>query len=228
MDQGKDYLFNVTTKIIKRVDHTKSLGLTIDDHLSWCKHDEICKKVSSAIGALKQVWSFIWKETAIQIYNALIMPHFDYCSPIWDCLSGYLSDKLQKLQNRAARIITKSPFDMSSDHLLSTLDWETLFLRRKKQKALMMFKSMNGLAPEYLQSLFSQSRSVYNLRDSEGKLTLPKPSTNYLKRSFSYSGAMLWNNMRKSLKTAVSVNQFKQLIKKVALADILDSQTAIV
>ena len=27
------------------------------------------------------------------------MPHFDYCSPVWDCLSGYLSDKLQKLQN---------------------------------------------------------------------------------------------------------------------------------
>ena len=204
------------------------MGLTIDDHLSWCKHvDEICKKVSSAIGALERVQPFISKETAIQIYNALIMPHFDYCSPVWDCLSGYLSDKLQKLQNRAARIITKSPFDTSSDHLLSTLDWERLFLRRKKQKALMMFKSMNGLAPEYLQSLFSQRRSVYNLRDSEGKLTLPKPSTNYLKRSFSYSGAMLWNNMPKSLKTAVSVNHFKQLIKKLALADISDSHTAI-
>ena len=155
------------------------------------------------------------------------MPHFDYCSPVWDCLSGYLSDKLQKLQNRAASIITKSPLDMSSDHLLSTLDWERLFLRRKKQKALMMFKSMNGLALEYLQSLFSQRHSVYNLRDSEGKLALPKPSTNYLKCSFSYSGAMLWNNMLKSLKTAVSVNHFKQLIKKVALADISDSHTAI-
>ena len=168
---------------------------------------------------------FISKETAIQIYNALIMPHFDYCSPVWNCLSGYLSDKLQQLQNRAARIITKSLFDTSSDHLLSTLDWERLFLRRKKPKALMMFKSMNGLAPEYLQTLFSQCRSVYNLRDSEGNLTLPKPSTNYLKRSSSYSGAMLWNNMPKSLKNAVSVNHFKQL--KVALADISDSHTAI-
>ena len=185
------------------------------------------KKITSAIGALKRVRPFISKETAIQIYNALIMPHFDYCNPAWDCLSCYLSDKLQKLQNRAARIITKSPFDTSWDHLLSTLDWERLFLRPKKQKALMMFKTMNGLAPEYLQSLFSQRRSVYNLRDSEGKLTLPKPSTNYLKRSFSYSGAMLWNNMPKSLKTAVSVNHFKQLIKKVALADISDSHAAI-
>ena len=159
--QCDDLEIRIDDQIIKRVDHTKSLGLTIDDHLSWCKHvEEICKKDSLAIGALKRVQPFISKETAIQIYNALIMPHFDYCSPIWDCLSGYLSDKLQKLQNRAARIVTKSPFDTSSDHLLSTLDWERLFLRRKKQKALMMFKSMNGLALEYLQSFLSASLSL--------------------------------------------------------------------
>ena len=64
------------------------------------------------------------------IYNALILPNFDYCSPVWDCLSGYLSDKLQKLQNRAARIITKWPFDPNSDHLLSTIDWERLSIRQ--------------------------------------------------------------------------------------------------
>ena len=123
--QCDDVEIRIDDQIIKRVDHTKSLGLTIDAQLSWGKHvEEICKKVSSAIGALKRVRPFISKETAIQIYNALIMPHFDYCSPVWDCLSGYLSDKLQKLQNRAARVITKSPFDTSSNHLLSTLDWE--------------------------------------------------------------------------------------------------------
>ena len=135
----------------------------------WSKYvEEICQKVSSAIGALNRVRPFVSKGTAIQIYNALIMPHFDYCSPVWDCLSGTLSDKLQKLQNRAARVITKLPFDTSSNYLLSTLDWEGLFLRRKKQKELTMFKIMNGLAPDYLQSLFSQRHSVYNLRDSEG------------------------------------------------------------
>ena len=71
----------------------------------------------------------------------------------------------------------------------------------------------------------SQRHSVYNLRDSEGKLTLPKPNTNYLKRSFSYSGAKLWNNLPKCLRNAVSVNNFKQIIKKIA--DISDSHTAI-
>ncbi|KAL9972135.1 hypothetical protein ACROYT_G018388 [Oculina patagonica] len=84
--QCDDVEIRIDDQIIERVDHhTKSLGLTIDAHLSWCKHvEEICKKVSSAIGALKRVRPFVSKGTAIQIYNALIMPHFDYCSPVWD------------------------------------------------------------------------------------------------------------------------------------------------
>ena len=61
---------SIDDKTIKRVDHTKSLGLTIDAQLSWSKHaDEICKKASSAIGALKRVRPFISKDVAVQIYN---------------------------------------------------------------------------------------------------------------------------------------------------------------
>ena len=79
----------------------------IDEHLSWAKHiEEISKKISSAIGGLKRRRPFISKSTARQIYQALILPLFDYCSPVWDELSVTLSDKLQKLQNRAARVIT--------------------------------------------------------------------------------------------------------------------------
>ena len=62
----------------------------------------------------------------------------------------------------------------------------------------MMYKTMDDLALEYLQSLLSQLHSAYNLRNSEGRLTLSKPSNNYLKRSFTYSGAVLWNNLPKS------------------------------
>ena len=97
---------------------------------------------------------------------------------------------------------------------------------KKKQKALMMYKTINDLGPEYLQSLFSRRHSAYNLRNSERRLSLSKPNTNYLKRSFSYRGAMSWNNLPKSLKNASSVvEHFKRNIKKVA--DISDSHTAI-
>ena len=80
--QSDDVEIRIDDQVIKRVDHTKSLGLTIDAHLSWGKHvEEICKKTSSAISALIRVRPFISKETATQIYYALI-PHFYYCGPI--------------------------------------------------------------------------------------------------------------------------------------------------
>ena len=56
----------IDDEMIRRVDHTKSLGLTIDDWLSWSNHvDEICRKVSSAIGALKRIRHFISAKTAL-------------------------------------------------------------------------------------------------------------------------------------------------------------------
>ena len=103
------------SKNIKRVDHCKSLGLIIDDRLSWHNQTtELCKKVSSAIGALKRLRPLITREVAIQIYKALILPYFDYCSAVWDGLTDNLSDKIQKLHNRAMRVILKDRYDTSS------------------------------------------------------------------------------------------------------------------
>ena len=91
---------------INQSNQSKSLGLIIDENLSWKAHvHEISKKVSSGIGALKRVRPFVSMHTAIKIYKGLIEPHFDYCSAVWDGLTQQLSEKLQKLQNRAIRVI---------------------------------------------------------------------------------------------------------------------------
>ena len=67
---------------ISRVEHTKSLGLNIDDRPSWSNHiKDLCRKISSAIGALRRIRPLISQSTAVQLYNALIQPHFDYCAP---------------------------------------------------------------------------------------------------------------------------------------------------
>jgi hypothetical protein len=60
-------------------------------------------KISLGTNTLK-IRDFVDRETLSSIYNALIRPHFDYCSEVWDTLVG-LSSRLQELQNRAARII---------------------------------------------------------------------------------------------------------------------------
>ncbi len=104
---------------ITRVESVKSLGVYIDKHLTWHDHiDKLCKKVASAIGALKRVRSFITIDASIQIYQALIQPHFDYCCTVWDGLGETLSTKLQKLQNRAARVIMRSSYDTDASVLL--------------------------------------------------------------------------------------------------------------
>ena len=74
-------------------------------------------------------------------------------------MSGYLRDKLQNLQNRAARVITKSPFDTSSNLLLALLSkWEKLSLRRKKQKALIMYKTLNDLKKSWTKTFAVQAK----------------------------------------------------------------------
>ena len=68
---------------ICRVGHAKSLGLIIDDRLSWSKHiKELRRKISSAIGALRRIRSLISQFTAVQIYNALVQPHSITVPPI--------------------------------------------------------------------------------------------------------------------------------------------------
>lgn len=53
------------------------------------------------------------------------------------------------------------------------------------------------------------SLTNYSLRDTEGKLAIPKPRTNYLKNSFSYDGAILWNSLPIEIRQAKSLNLFK-------------------
>ena len=91
------------------------------------------------------------QSTLLSIYNSLVQSHFDYCSLVWgNC--GKTSNKLQELQNRAAQVITSSSYDVDVDSLFHKLSWKDLHSQRQIQKALMVFKSLNGLVPEYLTS----------------------------------------------------------------------------
>ena len=80
--------------------------------------DVIAKKISSGIGALKRMRGLIDQEIAVKVYKGFIQPltYFSYCSPaVWDGIGVTLCDKLQKLQNRAARAITCSGYDIASN-----------------------------------------------------------------------------------------------------------------
>ena len=73
-----------------------------------------------------------------------------------------------------------------------------------------MYKCINNLAPAYLCNLFAPRTPNYYFRNTKKKLMLPNPRTDYLKRSFSYSGALLWNNLLEEIRTSNSLGLFKR------------------
>ena len=172
--------------------------------------DEISKRISSGIGALKRLRPFVSLDTAKKIYDSLIQPHFDYCCTVWGGINNQLTEKLQKLANRAARVITKSSYEVSSSPLLDALGWEKLISNRQKHKAIMVFKSLHNLTPVYLHNMFYNFNTHYGLRNSTNKLILPKPRTEYLKCSFSYTGAALWNTLPQALRECNSLGLSKR------------------
>ena len=115
---------------------------------------EGCKSHSvnlSALGLIKCIRDFVPFYTLLSIFIGLVKPQFDYCSLVWDCCSTSLAEKLQKLQNLAARILLSAPYDSSATDLFRRLHWKNLRNQRLFAKAIMMFKILNGETPDYLQ-----------------------------------------------------------------------------
>ena len=70
------------------------------------------------------------------IYNALLHPYFNYCSEVWDAFSEVQSKRLQKLQIRAARIISAMSNDVHNSIALRALGLEPLDIMKKKVQSL--------------------------------------------------------------------------------------------
>ena len=159
--------------------------------------DALCKKISSEIYALNHIKEHVDKKTVLSVYNAIIQPYFSYCCEVWNVLGETQSLRLQKLHNKAARIIAHVPNEIDQQTVLNILGWESLKQQRKKAKAKMMFKTLNNMGPNSLKKLFTFKKEIlnYSLRGSSSLIRLPKPNMNNMKKSFMYDGASIWNYM---------------------------------
>ena len=104
---NSDPLIKLGNNNIKRVRQYKTLGVIVDDKLLWNEHiDSITTRASKGLGMLRRMKPFVPRSILVMVYKSLILPYLDYCCLVWDNCSNYLLDNLQKIQNRAARIIT--------------------------------------------------------------------------------------------------------------------------
>ena len=170
---SKQRLLNFTAKPtasinqfpIKHVSRVKSLGVHIDENLTWeCHVNELSKRIASGISAIKRIRHTVSYKTVLAIYNSLVQPHLDYCSSVWGSCSMSPS---QELKNRAARVITFSHYDRSTDELLRMVNWVKLDYQRLVDKSILMYKIVNRMVPDYLSSHFAfcSDTLTYNLRE---------------------------------------------------------------
>lgn len=209
-----DNVLNVKIKgsHIQRVNHCKHLGIEIDEKLMWNNQiEQVRKKVLTGLYFLRKAANFIPKHHQSMLYKSIVAPHFDYCNVVWGRCNKTLSTKLQVLQNRAAKIITSTSRYGSSTQALNDLKWKNLEEKLNVNEAVTMYKIVNNLAPNYLCKRFVKKETCYNTRNKNDFL-MEKPNTEYLRRSFSYRGAKLWNSLDDNVKNACNLISFKQLI----------------
>ena len=138
-------------------------------------------------------------------------------SPLWGNCSAYLKEKLQGFQNRAGRIISGANYEINSADALESLGWQTLEERRKRDKSILMYRILNNRATPILNEQFTRSGDLpenYNPGSRRTDLILPNPKRDYLKKSFKYSGAKLWNSLSTEAKLATSEYAFLTSINR--------------
>ena len=199
---------------LKRVHTCKHLGVIVDENITWRNHiDHVRRKALAGVHVIKKVKNIFPQTTIKLLYNAIVSSHFEYCDVVWGNCGATLQTKLQKLQNKSARMITNAHWSVPSSVNLDELKWAPLEEKRRKHDAIMMFKIVNNLAPMYLKNKFKYTNTGYDLRRSSLSLSTPMPKTDSLKRSFCYRGAMTWNSLNHDIQTANSVNRFKCKLK---------------
>ncbi len=110
-------------------------------------------------------------ETLKLFYNAIAQPHFDYSHIVYDSVSKTNTDRLQKFQTRACRLITGSGPLTSRIPMSHELNWRSLQYRHDFHKIVMVYKCRNDLAPKYLCDTFNANHDIHNTRNASLRVT---------------------------------------------------------
>ena len=185
----------------------KYLDVVFDNFMTWKAHaDYVCKKVASRVSILGRIRSFVTEEAATLVHNALILPLFDYCDIAWSNLLQQDIDRLQRLQYRSARIITRCS---RSSEAIEQLQWPTLSSRRYYHKAKLVFLCLHSLVPSYFSSYFTRFSNVHNYSTRQSmRLSLPKVKQNFGKRTFLLTGAETFNKLPLNIVKSENIKTF--------------------
>lgn len=205
---------HVCNTVIKSTNSVKLLGITIDSKLNFDSHiSDLCKKASRQVNVLKRLSNILSLKVKLAILNSFVLSNFKYCPLIWHFCKRRKLRLIEKIYERALRTVYGDT-KLSYSELLKLYNRHTLHYERLRLIAVQVYKSLNGLSPQYVNCLFTVKETGYNLRN---KILLVQPivnTVNYGISSVSYHGPKVWNTLPENIKTAETLGAFKARLYK--------------
>ena len=165
--------------------------------------------------------------SSIQLYKSLVEPYFRYGNTVWGLCNGNVTDKLQLLQNRVARIITDTSYDSTDHPLLQTeLGWLNIRQLIMFDLGIFMFKINKGMTPQSVNNMFNNISDIHHyqtrssLQDNYFRIPINKQIT---KTAISYSGPKLWNDILGLIRDSPSLETFKKRFRELLLTQDRDT-----
>ena len=223
----KDYFMHTANgdfHKLEKVDVEKDLGVYTDCSLKFSEHCQ--NKVNSANKTLRYIrhtFKYMDEDMFLLLYKALVRPHVEYATCIWNPYLKYNMDMIERVQRRATKIVP-SLKDLSYSDRLKKLNLETLEYRRRRADLLETYRIMNGdhiidqscycsICPG--KQMFTPALSSAT-RGHDRKLQIQE-ATGIRKHFFSTRVTKAWNNLSQNAVSASSVNSFKNHLSKELL-----------
>ena len=181
--------------IITEVSSHKHLGLSISNDGTFRGHvDMITEKAYRRLNILRKFKFILDKRTLETIYLTYIRPLLEYADVVWDSNTVSLSEKIEKVQIEAARIVTGATRLVSFNDLYLETGWEKLKERREAHRLVHFFKMKNSMTPSYLSDLVPESLGTLHRHNTRNSSIIPPIRTrtalysNYFYRRLSVLG----------------------------------------
>ena len=141
------FFYQLNNTILKYVQSYPYLGVAIQHDLKYGEHvTKIVSKASKVLGLCQRNLKHCPQRLKELAYSSLVRSTLDNCASIWDPYLAADKRKLETIQRRAARFVTRDYHRTTSvAGLLSRLEWRTLEERRRRARLTLLFKIKNNL-----------------------------------------------------------------------------------
>ena len=195
----------------------RNLGVKVDHNLCMSDHiSSVCQNALAALRRIGQIRPFLNSATCARLVHALVTSRLDSCNSILFGLPLHEINRLQRVQNTAARLVAMISRHEHITPVLKSLHWLPIHERTIYKLLLLTYKAVHGMSPIYIAENISLYNPSYNTRSSS-KLLLDhtrKSSTKYYgDRAFTTAAPTLWNNLPFTVRSSPTVTVFKTRLK---------------